>query len=427
MQPDPYAAHRKYIMKQNSFISRFLKHEHGNVLMLTGLAIIIMFATGGAAIDFGRQQLVRMKLQQASDAAALAAASMPENASQQERFNAALRYYNLNYPPEYLGIARPAPNITIGNSISVRANANIRSNFVRNVGVETLEARGRTVVNLNTTTTQTDYDVILAMDNSGSMYEADVGNNGIAEVPASARVAARRIGHEACVRWATARGYNRGQINNYCVSPDSGAYRPNDPHDFERYDSDADYGMNGATRLNSLRGAALNLVQNLLGSSPGNRVAAITWSNELRASEALTNNRATIDQLLNNMVAFGGTNSSLGLQQSLTYSAASRPNAVRAVVLLTDGENTVPSRQAADAASLSLCNQLKNSGVLVYTIAFGRVVTNDAVARSFLSNCATSHPQGNEGRYFFPAPDSASLQQAFAAITTSIRKIRISE
>jgi Flp pilus assembly protein TadG len=154
-------------MKSHS-LRLFHRDTGGNVLILAGLGILFLVGIGGAGYDLGRQQLVRQKIQQATDAAALAAASMDFGTPDNVRQNTAQAFFSLNYPQNYLGVARPTPTASIaGETITVSAGTTVPTSFVGNFGVSTIAAAGRSRVQFKRL--QTVIDVILVMDNSGSM------------------------------------------------------------------------------------------------------------------------------------------------------------------------------------------------------------------------------------------------------------------
>ena len=57
---------------------RFSADDHGNVAMMLAIASIPVLGAAGAAIDYSRAIQARGELQRAVDAAALAAAKMPD-------------------------------------------------------------------------------------------------------------------------------------------------------------------------------------------------------------------------------------------------------------------------------------------------------------------------------------------------------------
>jgi len=454
-----------------SFISRFIRCAQGNVLMLTGLSFLFLVAAGGAGVDFGRQQLFRMKMQQASDAAALAAALLPPSATNQERTDVALRYFKLNYPASYLGSDRPEPQITIGDNITVQADKTIATNFIStgNVRVQQLDAQGRTVVQ-KARNGLTNYDVFLLMDNSGSMSATDVGSSNT--TPATNIAQSTAAGTAACNNYYAM--YSQVVCPTYPY-PNQSYQNPQqclvgeaqrlcnlalttDAYTGASISTPQGLGLIGNTRLNALRYASLQLVGTLLGNSPDNRVGVVAWAREnFLPVLDFTNNQSTVRTIINAMFAFDATNSTNPLVEAETHiddaiSADSTGNRVRAVVLLTDGVNTFsgPVTQmtttglydangcsgnasvmctAANLNSLDVCTRLKRKNVVIYTIAFGPEVSsatpNGQQAQAFLRGCAT--PDTPNSQHFFPAANAVQLNAIFTTITTQIQNLRIAE
>jgi hypothetical protein len=142
-----------------------------------------------------------------------------------------------------------------------------------------------------------------------------------------------------------------------------------------------------------------------------------------------------------------------GMERARQALVISNPKHVRAIVLLTDGKNTQLGRlsynprtntfsdgngcngvdmcRPANEKTLSVCDAAKNTGYLIYTVAFGNDVagtTADALeAQNFLSKCASGVAGSNRNEYFFVAPNAATLQQVFAVILQQVQKVRIVE
>jgi len=109
----------------------------------------------------------------------------------------------------------------------------------------------------------------------------------------------------------------------------------------------------------------------------------------------------------------------------------------KAIILMTDGHNTV-SRLGTDkyhhgkandsnsvnadanAVTDRICDNLKSTEILVYTIAYELPNGGDANAtRTLLSECATTPDS------FFDASGGANLDAAFSAISRDLNKIRL--
>lgn len=444
---------------------RTLKHDaHGSVLMLTGLMILFLFAIAGAGVDFGRQQLVRMKLQNASDAAAVAAASMPEGVSADQRRQVALRYYNLNYPASYLGVERPSPNIQIGDTIIVDATTTLATNFIANVGVQQLESRGRTVVDRSAPET-TIYDVILVLDNSRSMADATTAPR-FTPVPSSMQQQAlTNVRSLVCYPEMTAfiqrngyctrnGGYRVPMPNGTAVQYTSGKCISDSPRNycelvlsgttvFSGNSEYPAYGILGNSRLNALRNVALSFVNRIINEGvAGSRIGIVTWSSNVINTLQLTDDADRANNIINQMAGWGATAPVSAMQQAISVGNSFNASHVKAVVFMSDGKPTAQSGTTCDGrtfcmsavnTTLPLCNQLKSNGVQIYTVGF--LNPNDPEftgrpqdyqnAQNFLRNCASVDAGGNP-RYY-GAQNGIELERAFTQILGSLGRIRISQ
>jgi Flp pilus assembly protein TadG len=124
--------------------------------------------------------------------------------------------------------------------------------------------------------------------------------------------------------------------------------------------------------------------------------------------------------------------------------AYNTPHMNKAVILLTDGyntmydyyrgaygylfENRLGTTDNATAVTtlnnkmISVCNSLKNNGVYVYTIALD-VSTDpiDSTTLGLLQSCASSQ------NYYFHSPSAAQLNTIFSAIADSLSNLRVSQ
>lgn len=413
---------------------RHLAHDRrGNVLILTGLLFFVLLGAAGASIDLGRQQLVRIKLQHSADAAALAGALAPDGADRQA---VALRYFNMNFPAKYMGVTRPVPRVTIGNSVRVVADATVPTTLIKFLGKDQVAADAVSSVMLAASQTQS-YDLLLSIDVSGSMSYADV--EGGRPVPAASMSAARANGVRLCQLTG---------LPYLCASYGNGPSIPG---------GTSGYGLTGNTRLNAVREAAMTISRQMLESNVKDnesRVGLVTWSGQGGLVLPLTTESSQVYTAIDQMAAFGGTNSAEGMVYARQALLTSNPEHVRALVLLTDGKNTQRGRlyqlpfgrltdfgsppcngvdmcRPANEQTLPICDAAKNSGYLIYTVAFGSEVsgtTGDAVeVQNLLSKCASGVAGSNRNEYFFVAPNAATLQQVFAVILQQVQKVRIVE
>lgn len=405
------------LMRAKTFLARACADQRGNVLMLTGLGILVMIGLTGAGIDLGRQQLVKIKLQQATDAVAVAMANMPEGASGADYQEAAQRYFALNFPESYLGIPRPPINYSGGNGVEVTADITVEPVFLGVLGMGRMQAGGYTRVGEESESRGGDYDIILTMDTSGSMGNMDVGQSGSldADQPTQDRM------RTACVDWYR---------DVYSMSPAAAELE---------CQANGYMGVKGYSRMNALRYAANTLANSVLGSNSDSRVALISWNGGVSDSMNFTTNYNGVYDYLRKMIPAGDTNSATGMAKAQEFSTGFSSSRVNAVVLLTDGENNCADwRQdqwdgtmechdwdSYNNATLVICSALKQRNIMVYTIAFGGNVVDSERTKTMLSTCASGTPSDNLNKYFFMAPDGATLQQAFNSIVTSVKNIRI--
>lgn len=417
-------------MKQR--ITQWKKDCSGNILILAALGIFLLVGAGGAAIDLGKQQLVRQRLQQAADAAALAGASMPEDSTDDERKNTAHAAFKLNFPDTYMGVARPDPSVNlVAGRITVTANSSVPVIFVKTLGIMgPLPAVGQSVTQIKKGKRM--LDLVLVLDNSGSMgLFSDVGNDPAFNLEANVMEASA-----ACDAGMAALPADIFPPEHYTCRVHSTLCTLNNPQGLP---CDVRQGSTGFTRLNALRSAATNLTNALMNPNPvGHRIAAISWDDLLMTpTQNFTSDAQVIKDYLLRMYGRAGTNSTVGLAAAKDMiDANARANATHVVVLMTDGSNSPKDLNENPANfnddSRAICTSLKSATppTLIFTIGFGRDMDgpNGPSIRQFLSDCATG-PNGpgqpNENQYFFTAQNAAQLNAAFDSIVGTVARVRI--
>ncbi|MDR3424563.1 MAG: pilus assembly protein TadG-related protein [Alphaproteobacteria bacterium] len=172
----------------------------------------------------------------------------------------------------------------------------------------------------------------------------------------------------------------------------------------------------------------------------------------------MTNNSTTLLTAINAMTAQGNTEINQGMVwgwrmlsprwQGMwggTMDANGLPLAyntqgmVKAIVLVTDGENTINNSSHGsywylgsgrtgstnsgtavsdlDDKTLDVCTAMKNEGVYIYTIGLG---TSGGINTSELQSCATAV------NYYFASPTTTQLSSIFSAIGDSLSNLRVS-
>jgi Flp pilus assembly protein TadG len=174
----------------------------------------------------------------------------------------------------------------------------------------------------------------------------------------------------------------------------------------------------------------------------------------------LTNVRAEVDEAIDSMVATGSTVIPIGLAWGWRLLSPTAPFTQgseydseiynKVLILLTDGQNDVgtggqnaldnhnlswyngyghitqgrlgttdmaDAHAELDARTATLCQSIKDTGIMVYTITFQLA---DGPIKDLMRDCAS------EVAFYFDSPDNATLQQHFEAIGKQLRNLRLS-
>lgn len=163
-------------MKPNS-PNNLLDRCQGQIVVVVAVSLVVLIAMIGLAIDSGRGYGVKAKLSSAVDAASIAAArALSQGATDADRIvaanAAALKFYNANFPDDYLGATRNPPTVVAAPNtpdfgkwtVTVQGSADMPVTFLKVLGItEPIEvgASGKTI--------KRDVDVMLVLDTSGSL------------------------------------------------------------------------------------------------------------------------------------------------------------------------------------------------------------------------------------------------------------------
>lgn len=161
----------------------FRADRRGAVAAFVAGGIIALVGVVGLATDAARGYMVKARLGQALDAAALAGGrdifSPTRDADIQMFFDA-------NFPPGFMGAAITGPAIQVSansEKLTLTASARIDTTFMRVLGINDLKVSSATEVTRETTY----LDVVLAIDMSGSMTSWSGGQTRIQAARAAAK------------------------------------------------------------------------------------------------------------------------------------------------------------------------------------------------------------------------------------------------
>lgn len=150
--------------KVAEFFNKLRFGVSGNVAMMYALALVPTVGAAGAAVDLGQAYVVRQRLAEATDAAALALGSMPGLTSAQKQAKA-MEFINANIPNSALGDTASVTVTSDDTTITVAATATVQTAFMGLMGIEELEV----AVEAEVTRESRGLEVAMVLDNTGSM------------------------------------------------------------------------------------------------------------------------------------------------------------------------------------------------------------------------------------------------------------------
>ena len=109
-------------------ITGFIRQERGSAMGLVAVSLLTLAAASGLALDAGRAYLVKDKLSQAVDAAALAGGRALSEGSAEAARAQIEKYFQANFPDGFLGVSLAHAKIDLaknGNEISFNARVNV--------------------------------------------------------------------------------------------------------------------------------------------------------------------------------------------------------------------------------------------------------------------------------------------------------------
>lgn len=168
--------YRQDLCAAPSFLSRFARAKGGNTLAMLAAFLIPMSALTGSAVDFGRMYLVKVRLQQACDAGALAGRKTMTDSNSSTLDAAATAqaktFFANNFPsgmmgtPAYTSANVPfTPTKTSDNQVAGTASVQVPTTIMKMFGMPT-----RTMtVTCEARYDVADTDVMFVLDTTGSM------------------------------------------------------------------------------------------------------------------------------------------------------------------------------------------------------------------------------------------------------------------
>lgn len=159
-------------MRFRECASRFLRDKAGNVVLLFGLSLVPILGFIGGSIDFAYSYRIRAHLQNALDAAALAAGrEMGMTSSESSAEDIANDVLQANLGPDFPSGVTANFNIADG-AVTATANINVDTFLLGAIGIDHFSVAVSSMINIAGGT----FEVVMALDNSGSMSGSKIGD-----------------------------------------------------------------------------------------------------------------------------------------------------------------------------------------------------------------------------------------------------------
>lgn len=516
-------------------LQRLVQDSRGVVSVIVGFGILALVGAIGVAVDVGRGQMAQTKLQNALDAAGLAAGATVNSTDITAEVT---KYLNVNFAQGTLGatVTHVDPVLSgDGKLLTVKVDARMPTTFMKIFSRTTMDLHAETEVTRNSK----GMELAMVLDITGSMAGSKLTslktasndlldilfgqNNATADnlwvgiVPFSMGVNIGTshsnwlaAGYPAALDWGTTswRGCTEARWSTgrdlTDATPTTERFLPyywqddaNNNWRSNTVTTTSKCGPNGSNscRCTTATGGYSGGTYTCGTTTIGNISRRIYCNNQTSSNSRqcywedtsltsytytvnssqgpntycptsevtrLTNVRSTLNSAITALSAVGGTHIPVGAVwgwrllspnwRGLWGGTMNTNNLpldynsdlmIKAMILMTDGENTMYSNsdgaygytsqnytgmtstpytdakaaQRLDAKLAQICTNMKQRGVVIYTVVFD---LSSTTVDNMMRSCAT------QPDYYFNAPDSATLRQAFRTIGDSLSNLRIS-
>lgn len=487
---------------------KWFSHTGGNVALIFALALLPILAAAGSAVDITRALQVKARLNSALDAAGLAAGKKIDS-DDAVIIETAQAYFDANYPAEALGVPGALQVNITDNSITLSASAAVNTTIMRLVGFDEINVSSSSEISraitgleialaLDNTGSMSGTKLSDLKTASHELIDILFGDGTSSEhlkislVPFAAGV---NVGTEFDTAMLDMAGTSSIHSENFtagtslwtlydnltnrdwpgCVMERPGGldevdtpptagnpdtyfvpwFAPDEPN------SPSDYANSYLADGTFPSGTTAAAKQKSTVKYPGKSVSTTAKGPDYNCRNTqvitpLTNDRTLLDAKVEAMTAAYLTHIPIGLAWGWRTLSPEAPftqggaytdeDTIKALVLMTDGENTISgnsrhnlstftgygylskSRLGTTSASAAvtkldqktarICANIKATGVRLYTISFQ---VSDTTTLDLLRNCASSPDK------FFPSDDGEALSNAFKTIATELASLRISK
>jgi Flp pilus assembly protein TadG/uncharacterized protein YegL len=389
-----------------------LKDRGGNFGVMAAIAAPLVLAAGGVAVDLATLMATKNQMQDASDAAALAAAS-------------AL-------------VSKTPPTIEKAKEIALQflkvqtASSGVDNFDGRDPGAAGTTAKSDGGLTENVPSTDTSSVDIIENTNgpTGKAFKVTVLNRQTLQLNAMTRLLGQKSIDIEIRATAESATESKNALSMYLVLDRSGsmAWKTNTPDatksscpnyteaNWSKYPNLKATSPCYVTKIDALKTAVSDLLKQLNTADPNTlyvRTAAVSYNSAQDTAGNVAWGTAGTSTYVNALVATGGTASGNAFKtaygrvtattEDTAHKAKNGQVPTKYIVFMTDGDN---NNTSDDTTTLAWCDTARKNNVQVYTVAF---MAPDR-GKSLLRACATTEAN------YFQAEEAADLIAAFKAI-----------
>ncbi len=406
----------------STIFRKFAGADNGNIAMMFGLLLFIILASAGLALDYQRAVTIQTNMQEAADAALIAAVkhkqSRPNMTAAEVKARAqAIFESNMRNMSSYSYSNFDVRLDPATGQYTLDFDARINTTLLKAVKFAKIEPKVLSKVKLG----KLPYlEVVMVLDNTGSMNSKGkltnlktAANNLVATLHANPD-ADVQIGLVPFAQYVSVGSDKKGASWLDGAAPGRAFAGCVGSRGYPANTTDTDYNVN-----------------------PIPEVAGVSCANEILA---LTDDRTTVENAINAMRGRGWTYIPAGLAWGWRVISAEAPysegvtatelkdkNGLKAIILMTDGKNTkspdYPTHNRSDIVDANkitdeLCDAIKDENIIVYTIAFA---VRDHAIKALLEDC------GSTPSHYFEPDTASELNTAFESIAGALRNISLTQ
>lgn len=422
-------------------IHDYLRQTIGALSVAFAIAMPVVVGAAGFAVDLSMAHMVKQRLSNAIDSAALAAAASAGGSSTAAIQSKVEQFFYKNYPLDKIGATFDLKVSVSGDDITVSAKSRYDTSFAKFLGVDEM------VVSAKTTVTREilGLEVAMVLDVTGSMST----NNNIGAL----KTAATNFLNVLCSNSACSSLVKIGIVpfaNTVNVGPYGLGKNPSgSTYDtaFVNNPSNKSFNQSSSTQWwgcvlersspQDTQNEGSGWKWNMYNNSNGGINNGCNKSYVL----PLTSVYGTIKAKITSLAASGNTLSNIGMvwgYRVLSPEAPFREGAAwndvtvkKVAILMTDGDNNIGGAYSAygewstlkltdrnlDTKLATTCQNMKNDGITIYTITFTSSI--DTTTKGYFRNCASSTDK------YYDAPSQTNLLNAFEQIARELSNIHI--